>query len=449
MDSDQNLGRYTATLDYCFSAMLHLPEDRFFLIVRNPHQLKKIGQAILDKMPEQLDMSAFNQLLFRFFTATYEYWLKEEDPSVCLKEFIHLSRSAQKQKELEDLFYPVSHANMSELLRDLGELDKIDHPFVRLKELLKFPGYMQMARFCEDIGGNLSVTDEPLRDLNIKMIYLLRIMKTQGLSCIHENTLREMNRTISSLVKIGEPEQIRMSVSDIFSVLKNTFSTYPETALYCVQVIGNELYGKGDSNLVEWYLQKVISLGFQYPDIKGVTDEWQIKSNRAHLKNIRIWLELIENNPKWSKSLISSSIINLILGGIHISDTDIFQKDITKLLNSDIKPVYHLLKQMAKVFPVYFSEIGAEGPLRQISTEIDEATHRTDELVHFLRKQSHVESSARVVDFIEGVIHFWITEDKSLLKDFLHEDLYERLKPSGPFFDEFTGYFNRYLTAKA
>ncbi len=79
---------------------------------------------------------------------------------------------------------------------------------------------------------------------------------------------------------------------------------------------------------------------------------------------------------------------------------------------------------MAKVFPVYFSEIGAEGPLRQISTEIDEATHRTDELVHFLRKQSHVESSARVVDFIEAAIHFWITEDKSLLKDFLHEDLY-------------------------
>ncbi len=96
MDSDQNLGKYTATLDHCFSAMLDLPENRFFLVVRNPHQLKKIGQAILDKMPEQLDISVFNRLLFRFFTATYEYWLKEEDPSVCLKEFIHFSRSSQK-----------------------------------------------------------------------------------------------------------------------------------------------------------------------------------------------------------------------------------------------------------------------------------------------------------------------------------------------------------------
>ncbi len=134
--------------------------------------------------------------------------------------------------------------------------------------------------------GNLSVTDEPLRDLNIKMIYLLRIMETQGLSSIHENTLREMNRTISSLVKIGEPEQIKMSVSDIFRVLKNTFGTYPETALYCVQVIGNELYGKGDSNLVEWYLQKVISLGFQYPDIKGrhrrVADKGQQGASEKH-----------------------------------------------------------------------------------------------------------------------------------------------------------------------
>ncbi len=448
MDSDKNLGKYTAALQDCFSRLNGLPENDFLLIVVNPHQLKKLGQVILDKMPEQLDIESFNALLFRFFSAAYEYRLGEEDPAVWLKEILHSSGALEKRKELEDLFYPVSHANLKELLHDLKDLGQIEHPYVRLKELLKFPGYMQMARFYEEIGGKLSVTGESLGDLNIKMIYLLKVMETPGLLTIHENTLREMNRAISSIVKIGEPEQIKLSVSEIFRVLKNTFCTYPETALYCIQVTGNELYNKGVSSLVEWYLQKVISLGFQYPDIRGVTDEWQITGNRAHLKNIRIWLELIENNPKWSKSLISASIINLILGGVHINDTDIFQKDASKLLNSDIKPVYHLVKQMARVFPAYFSEIGAEGPLREISTEIDEATHRTDELVHFLRKQSHVESSARVVDFIESVFHFWLTGDKTTLKDYLYEDLYERLKPSGPFFDELHLILNTVFTGK-
>ena len=91
---------------------------------------------------------------------------------------------------------------------------------------------------------------------------------------------------------------------------------------------------------------------------------------------------------------------------------------------------------MAKVFPVYFSDIGAEGPLRTVSTELDELTHRDDSLVHCLRKQSHVESSARVVDFIEEVVRFWLTKDKRPLERFLPEEVYQQIKAAGPYIDE-------------
>src|SRR4030043_961340 len=451
IDSDQDLSKYAPIFKDCFIRLNQLQEKQFLLVTTNPHHLKKSGQILLERMHECFDIKVFNDLLFRSLLTTYEYWLKEEDPATWFRENLNHTLHKEKHKELEDQIYPISHATLKGLVLHLNSLKESTDQYLRVKELLKLPGYMQMVRYYEDLSGLLIHTGDVHKDvkdvddiyvLNLKMLYLLKIMETKGLSGIHESTLREINRTISATIKMDKPEQIKLIISDTLSVLKNSFIVYPEITLYCIQSIGNEIFNLGDSNLVEWYIQKIISLGFQYPEIQGATDEWQVKSNRAHLKNIRVWLELIENSPKWSKSLISALIINLSLGGAHISDTDVFQKDITRLLNSDIKPVYHLIKQAAKLFPVYFSDIGAEGLLREVSTEIDELTHRDDPLVHFLRKQSHVESSARVVDFIEEVITFWQTKDKTPLKEFLPEDVHHQIKTSGLHIDEISTIFN-------
>ena len=107
-------------------------------------------------------------------------------------------------------------------------------------------------------------------------------------------------------------------------------------------------------------------------------DDWQIRANAAHIQNIRVWLELIGQNPRWSTRLISALIVNLSLGGVFIKDTDLFWRDVTALLNTEIKPVYNLIKQLCRMFPVYFNEIGAEGRLRDVSTTLDEASKRHD-----------------------------------------------------------------------
>jgi len=57
-----------------------------------------------------------------------------------------------------------------------------------------------------------------------------------------------------------------------------------------------------------------------------------------------------------------------------------------------------------KLFPAYFNEIGAEGRLRDVSTSIDELCMRKDPLIHFLRKQSHVESSNKIISLVEATI---------------------------------------------
>lgn len=444
----RDLSRYSSLLDRCWVYLGRLGGERFSLLVTSAHQIKKLGQILYAKKDEGIDVGPFVDVLTRYFAVTFSYWLHEKDPFEWFREVIgEIAIGKDRLAQIEEVFSAVSHARFRDLLLDLEESERIADRFMRLQHLLALPGFMQVVKFYEEVADQLRITGNPIVDLSVKIKYLAGVTGVRGLASIHENILREINRTVSELVRIGTPDDIKSGLTDTFAVLKQFFRVYPDSVLQCIQNIGTEIYRKDSSLLVEWFLQRVIGLGFHSPDIAGVTDEWQVKANRAHLQNIRVWLELIKQNPKWSKSLISALIMNLRLGGVHISDTDVFQKDVTNLLNCDIQPVYHLLKLLAKVFPVYFSEIGAEGPLRDVSTEIDELTHRRDVLVHFLRKQSHVESSARVVEFIEAVITYWLTRDPAVVQEFVPEDVFQRISVSGPYIDElhtiFTELFRR------
>ena len=127
-----------------------------------------------------------------------------------------------------------------------------------------------------------------------------------------------------------------------------------------------------------------------------VNEDWQLSVNQNHIKNIRVWLELIEYSESEMEKLLSALIVNLRIGGIFISDTDLFQREITKILNSNIAPFYKKVKQLTRIFPVYFNEIGAEGEIRKVTTTIDEIYHRQDKLVHFLRNKCILKAIIRL-----------------------------------------------------
>ena len=210
---------------------------------------------------------------------------------------------------------------------------------------------------------------------------------------------------------------------------------YQNTALNCVLNMGKGVFNTDEIDLVNFFIDSVIDLGFQAPMPQGVDDDRKTKVNNAHILNIRTWLELIEVNPKWSTRLLSGLIIHLSLCGVFIKDIDIFPRDITRFLNSHIDPVYNLTKQLTRLFPAFFNDIGAEGKLREISTNIDECTHRRDKLIHFLRKQSHVESSNRIVPFMEAILHFWRTRDKACLEPYIPSSIYNEIDTRGQFID--------------
>ena len=181
-------------------------------------------------------------------------------------------------------------------------------------------------------------------------------------------------------------------------------------------------------------MQRLIEFGFIYPGALEVNDEWAIEANSNHVKNIRIWLDLIETSPYKFKKLLSALVVNLKLGGIFIADTDLFQRDVTRLLNADISPVYKQVKQLARFFPVYFNEIGAEGKLRDVSTYIDELTGRKDRLIHFVRKQIHSESNNTHIELVRKVAVFWFNGDKKMLKKIIPPDVFVSLELDTAYF---------------
>ena len=213
---------------------------------------------------------------------------------------------------------------------------------------------------------------------NRKLLFLFKIMDTDGLYLIHEETLREINRSLVQLIRQQSFEEIEEFLLTAFKLLKANVRKFPHTSLQCIQVLGGEVFDRGNSRMVEAFLWGVVRFGFQHANVVGVDENWQPLANPAHLANIRVWLYLIMREPKWCSTLFSALIIHLKLSGTCVKDTDLFQRDITQLLNHPIEPIYNLSKQFTKLMPVFFNEIGSEGELRDVSTELDEIHKRKD-----------------------------------------------------------------------
>ena len=186
--------------------------------------------------------------------------------------------------------------------------------------------------------------------------------------------------------------------------------------------------------IVNHFEKSLIEFGFVTPGNVFVDEDWQLSVNKDHIKNIRVWLELIEYSKTPLDKLLSSLIVNLKLGGIFISDTDLFQREITKILNSNITPYYKKVKQLSRIFPVYFNEIGAEGEIRNVTTNMDEIGFRQDKLVHFLRKQVHTESNNTLIDLTFDVFKFWSDGNLDDLKPILPKNVFESIDMSSEYF---------------
>ncbi len=434
------LAEYQEALDRFFRQMAELDDQAIMFMVQGHHPMKKMATNLLNAARDNhFDLTATTALFHKVLALNYHYWLSVEDPLPWFQEECGDMCSNWKAGEL---FSAISHDRIRNHLQGLEELVDYSAPQT-LEAMLALPAHMDIVRLYKEIPDRLIATPAPEDEgspdrftENRKLIFLFKIMNTSGLYLIHEESLREINRSLVHLIHRQSFEEIESFLLTTMQLLKDNVRRYPHTALQCIQVLGTEVFKRGSSRLAETFLWETVRFGFQYANVSGVDEEWQPITNPAHLANIRAWLHLIMQEPKWCATLFSALIININLSGTCVKDTDLFQRDITSLLNHPIEPVYNLVKQFCKLMPVFFNEIGAEGRLRDVSTELDETHKRKDILIHFLRKQSHVESSNLIVGFIQAIMRFWHTLDKSHLKDYLPEEILAQVQTSGLFVDQ-------------
>ena len=431
--AEAHLARFLPLIEASLTRIQALPERPFTLFVRSFYPLKRIAQAWVDARPEQTaGFGALNRLLIRALGHNTAYWLSEKDPQ---RWFLEEAEAAPPSRELDAIFAPVTHATLRLQQERLTRLAAANDPGGRetLDSLLRMTDHNELVQSYRDIPQLLLDAGGEDPGHPWKVLFLFHSMSIAGLALIHEDTLRDINRSLNRLIAHQSSRYVNNLIQKTFSILAVNVQNYPATTLSCVLNMGKGIFQTNDGELMQTFIDAVIDLGFQAPNIKGVGNDWQIQVNSAHIQNIRTWLELVELRPKRTHRLLSNLIIHMAVSGVFIRDNDLFGRDVTRLLNSKIAPVYNLTKQLARLFPVYFNELGAEGELRDISTRIDELCQRRDPLIHFLRKQSHVEGSNRILNLMLAALQFWVTSDKAHLVPFLPPDIYEQIADTGPY----------------
>ena len=445
------LHRVLAQIDYAFRKLLNQDQVIIEAVARSYYPVAKTVLSIINRLGKNIPayfLQTAGRLLVLINETTLRYWLNQEDPLDWFDRTIKsqgLEVTDEQKQLIKNLFSPISHASFKIALQGLWAIPVQGLGCHEIESLARRPGHLDIVRTYRRIAqelGNLSISSssDPSEDLeavpsSLQLFFLFHILELEGLSPIHEETLRQINKTLVRLVRRADLERLTHILPKSFSLLKQQVGHFPRTALQCIEALGLEVFKRDNERLTELFLEEAVQFGFQTPGVKGVDAEWQVLCNPAHLQNIRVWLKLIEFKPKLCSTLISALMLNLRLAGTCIRDTDLFQKDVSRLLNSEIEPVFNLVKQLTKVIPVYYNEIGAEGKLREVSTELDEISNRRDILIHFLRKQSHVESNNLIVTFIESILCFWYSKDKNCLRSFLPPEIYEQIPTHGPYVD--------------
>lgn len=278
---------------------------------------------------------------------------------------------------------------------------------------------------CVELPLFSSILDEiigklfSVQDYEDRFAVCLYLLKDDTLGYRQSDVMSHLLEVVKQLMKPDHHGDVERILSRLTHFFKAHDSQFLSMRFQCYETIGVAIGEVGNARAADHLIEDVLSWQFQYPDIKGATDEWETVVNPFHLPNVRCWMHIIESNPLLYERLAAALNVQLRLGGVHIADTDLFQRDVTRFLNADIRPIYFVAKQFLKVLPVYFNDVGAEGELRAVSTELDEICERKDTLMHFLRKQSHAESSNRLVAFCRAILSYWMTLDPSVLRPYV------------------------------
>ncbi len=358
-------------------------------------------------------------LLRKMLQENYRYWQATSQ----VENWVESKRSLLTEEEIKTVTDEIGKPYFERLNADLSTADT-------WAALTDMPHFEQVAkRFTE--------SEKAFPHFITKFHYVFFLLHLPGMENQRERLIWNMDRMMRDAIDEMPQEQLIPFIDTIFDLAEELRNDYMSAVLDFQLTLGLKVIDVDQTEMreyVNYFEKKLIAFGFVTPGNVFVGEDWQLSVDENHIKNIRVWLELIEHSKTPMDKLLSALIVNLKLGGIFLSDTDLFQREITKVLNSNITPYYKKVKQLTRIFPVYFNEIGAEGEIRNVTTNMDEISGRQDKLVHFLRKQVHTESNNTLIALTFDVFKFWSDGNVEPLKPILPNNVFEGIDKESTWF---------------
>ena len=401
-------------------AVFDILEERFetnrdCYILASKYAIKYLDKLASDEQYHDQVMHLVKTIL----KETYRYWRDTTQVAKWLAE----KQQIVEPQEAETIKNAIGQPYFDQLNADLNNADTWE----KLSDMPVF----------DQIASRFTKSEETFPHFITKFHYVFYLLHLPGMESQRERLIWNMNRMLRDAVDEMPQDQIEPFIDTIFDLAQELRKDYMSAVLDFQLTLGLKIIDIDQSeqrDLVNYYEKKLINFGFVTPGKVFVNEDWQLSVDENHIKNIRVWLELIEHSKFPMEKLLSSLIVNLKLGGIFLSDTDLFQREITKILNSNISPYYKKVKQLTRIFPVYFNEIGAEGEIRNVTTNMDEISGREDKLVHFLRKQVHTESNNTLIGLTLNVFKFWSDGVKENLRSILPNNVYDSIDVNSQWF---------------
>ena len=380
----------------------------------------KHAGCYLDKVAadERFKASACH-LLRMMLQENYRYWQQTSQ----VENWVESKRQMLTEEEIRTVCDEIGQPYFDQLNVDLAAADTWE-------KLSDLPHFEQIAkRFTE--------SEKAFPHFITKFHYVFFLLHLPGMENQRERLIWNMDRMMRDTIDEMKQEELIPFIDTIFDLAEELKQDYMSAVLDFQLTLGLKIIDVDQTEMkeiVNYFEKKLIAFGFVTPGNVFVGEDWQLSVDENHIKNIRVWLELIEHAKSPMEKLLSALIVNLKLGGIFLSDTDLFQREITKVLNSNITPYYKKVKQLTRIFPVYFNEIGAEGEIRNVTTNMDEISGRQDKLVHFLRKQVHTESNNTLIGLTLDVFKFWSDGNLEALKPIVPNNVFESIDKESTWF---------------
>lgn len=385
------------------------------MILASKHAARYLGRAAADERFSQASCDLLRHILHE----NYAFWQSTSQ----VENWIESKKDILSETEIKAVQQEIGRPYFDELNAQLEAA-------ASWETLTDLPNYEKVAkRFME--------SDQAFPHFITKFHYVFFLLHLPGMESQRERLIWNMDRMLREAVDELQKDELIPFIDTIFDLAEELRHDYMSAVLDFQLTLGKKIIDVDQTELkeiVNYFEKKLIAFGFVTPGNVFVGEDWQLSVDENHIKNIRVWLELIEHSKHPMEKLLSSLIVNLKLGGIFLSDTDLFQREITKILNSNITPYYKKVKQLTRIFPVYFNEIGAEGEIRNVTTNMDEISGRQDKLVHFLRKQVHTESNNTLIGLTLNVFKFWSDGIVENLRSILPNNVYDSIDTSSEWF---------------